>query len=611
MSSLVVWSMLVSAGTAPSSAQGTITTVAGGGIGDGGPATNARLDAPGGLFGTSAGLLLVTEVRGHRVRLVDEDGAIATLAGTGTQGYGGDGDPATGAELDTPADVCVGRDGSIYIADTGNNRVRRVDGDGIITTVAGGGESTADSVAALSASLSAPSGVTVDSAGVIYISDTGHARIVRVDTSGVLLQIAGGGSAVGDGGPALQAGLKLPLGLALDASGGLLIADQGDHRVRRIDLLSGVIETIAGTGGSGASGDGLTATAAEIGNPVDVAASEDGGVYIVERYNNRVQLVDAAGVVRTVAGTRAIGFSGDGGPAVEADLWEPASVFANGDGAIYIADRRNNRVRRAGSDGDIATAVGSGPVNVEVGTFFGDGAPATNAAFSDSLGVFVAGSGDVYIADSGNHRVRKIDASTGRVQTVAGTGEAGYSGDGSAAAAAVLNAPAFVFVDGEGNLLIADTGNHRIRKVDAATGVITTVAGDGRAGLLGDGSPATASHLNEPRGAVTDRSGHLFIADTGNNRIRRVDNFTGVITTFAGSGGIGIQGGFSGDGGAATDATLNQPAGLCFDAEGRLYIADSKNARIRRIDSEARSRPWPAMELPGMKAMAGRPRPHG
>jgi sugar lactone lactonase YvrE len=223
------------------------------------------------------------------------------------------------------------------------------------------------------------------------------------------------------------------------------------------------------------------------------------------------------------------------------------------------------------STGIITTVAGNG-----IPGYSGDGGPATSASLSGPSGVVVDATGNLLIADSSNYRIRRVDASTGIITTVAGNGIRGFSGDGGPATSASLS-PIGVAVDATGNLFIADTGNHRIRRVDESTGIITTVAGNGIRGFSGDGGPATSASLNYPTGVAVDGSGNLFIADAANNRIRWVDASTGIITTVAGNG----MPDYSGDGGPATSASLNGPSGVVVDAAGNLFIADNDNKRIR------------------------------
>ena len=562
-------------------ATGTITTVAGTGesgfSGDGGPATQAQLSQPASVAVDGAGNLYIADAVNHRIRKVDAMGTITTVAGTGESGFSGDGGPASEAQLNIPASVAVDGAGNLYIADLFNDRIRKVDATGTITTVAGTGESGfgGDGGPATQAQLQPPYGVAVDGAGNLYIVDRSNNRIRKVDPAGTITTVAGTGERgfSGDGGPASEAQLRAPTGVAVDGAGNLYIVDRSNNRIRKVDA-AGTITTVAGTGERRFGGDGGPASEAQLNYPLGVAVDGAGNLYIADTGNSRIRKVDATGTITTVAGTgERGGFSGDGGPATQAQLSQPASVAVDGAGNLYIADTTNSRIRKVDATGTITTVAGTG----ESG-FGGDGGPASEAQLNYPLGVAVDGAGNLYIADTGNNRIRKVDAA-GTITTVAGTGESGFGGDGGPASEALLNYPLGVAVDGAGNLYIADTTNGRIRKVDA-TGTITTVAGTGESGFGGDGGPATQAQLQPPYGVAVDGAGNLYIVDRSNNRIRKVDP-AGTITTVAGTG----ERGFSGDGGPASEAQLNSPLGVAVDGAGNLYIADTTNSRIRKVDA--------------------------
>ena len=324
------------------------------------------------------------------------------------------------------------------------------------------------------------------------------------------------------------------------------------------------ITTIAGTGERGFSGDGGPATQSRLYYPRGVAVDGDGNVYITDDYNHRIRKVDSTGTITTIAGTGrtgndAGGFGGDGGAAVRARLNSPSGVAVDGDGNVYIADQYNSRIRKVDSTGVITTIAGTG----ERG-FSGDGGPATQSRLYFPTGVAVDSVGNLYIVEGQNNRIRKVDSS-GVITTIAGTGERGSSGDGGPAVLARLWIPTGVALDGVGNLYIADRGNYRIRKVDSS-GVITTIGGRAARTLLGN-----------PRAVAVDGDGNLYIAD--GDRIRKVDSSGVIATTIAGTG----EQGFSGDGGPAVEARLHNPTGVAVDGDGNVYIADSGNGRIRKL----------------------------
>ena len=340
----------------------------------------------------------------------------------------------------------------------------------------------------------------------------------------------------------------------------------------------GIITTLAGNGTYGFGGDGGAATAAALSNPVYVASDRAGNIFVSDPDNDRVRRVDAAsGIITTVAGTGVSGFSGDGGPATEARLNTPAGLAVDGAGNLYIADYSNFRIRMvAAGTGIITTLAGTGTSGST-----GDGGPATGAQLASPYALAADAAGNMFIGLLGEARVRRVDAVTGVITTVAGTGTFGFSGDGGLATAAEMNGLYGLAFDGSGNLFVADLYNNRVRRVDATTGIITTVAGTGTMGFSGDGGPATAAALDYPLGLALDGAGNLFVADYNNQRVRMVAAATGVITTMAGAGTAG----FSGDGGPATEAAVNYPYGLAVDPAGNLYIADSNNSRVRKVGS--------------------------
>ena len=347
------------------------------------------------------------------------------------------------------------------------------------------------------------------------------------------------------------------------------------------------IATIAGTGDAGYrtggySGDGGSAVAARLNFPTALAVDGSGNLYVADTWNHRIRRVDATGTITTIAGTGAQGYSGDGGPAASALLDTPAGVALDVRGNRYIADSFNHRIRRVDAAGNITTIAGTGAQG-----FSGDGGPAVSAQLNSPAHVALDGQGNLYIADGFNNRVRRVDT-TGTITTIAGTGAQGFSGDHGPAVRARLNLPVSVALDGSGNLYIADRENHRIRRVDAS-GVITTIAGVGLGRFNGRDGPSVTAVLHRPAGVALDGSGNLYIADSGNHHVRRV-NTTGTITTIAGTtnaesrfGNRPIEGGYNGDSGPALEVRLDHPIGLALDGSGNLYVADSLNNRIRVV----------------------------
>jgi uncharacterized protein (TIGR03437 family) len=550
---------------------GVITTVAGNGThgfsGDNGPATSAQLNFgnggyPNGIAVDSAGNLYIADSGNARIRKVS-NGVITTVAGAGGYGSLGDNGPATSAYLNQPQGIAVDSAGNLYIADWQDNRIRKV-ANGVITTVAGNGTRgySGDNGLATTAQLAYPQGVAVDSAGNLYIADTSNSRIRKV-SNGVIATVAGDGTFgfSGDNGPATSAQLNGPSGVAVDFAGGLYIGDQLNQRIRKVS--NEVITTVAGGGSS--IGDSGPATSAQFA-PAGVAVDSAGNLYIADSYNNRIRKV-TNGVIATVAGNGTQGFSGDNGPATSAQLnfgngGYPVGIAVDSAGSLFIADFANYRIRKV-TNGVITTVAGNGTPG-----FSGDNGPATSAQLNNRGGLAVDSAGNLYIADSGNARVRKV--SNGVITTVAGGGSS--FGDNGPATSAQLSVGG-IALDSAGNLYIADFYNYRVRKV--SNGVITTVAGDGVPGFSGDDGPATSAQLAYPQGVAVDSAGNLYIADTDNSRIRKVSN--GAITTVAGNG----TSGYSGDGGPATSAELEVPEDIAVDSAGKVYIADWNNWTVR------------------------------
>ncbi len=337
--------------------------------------------------------------------------------------------------------------------------------------------------------------------------------------AGDISTVAGTGLAgySGDGGAATSALLSRPSGVAVDSSGNLFIADRDNHRIRKVDT-SGVITTVAGTGKFGYSGDGGPATAARLDNPIDLEVDGAGNLFIADFFNHVIRKVDTSGTITTVAGIgRRSGYSGDGGPATSALLYYPAGVDVVPSGELLIADFGNSVIRKVDTSGIITTVAGTGFAG-----YSGDGGPATSAQLYQAADVAQDQAGNLWIADRENHRIRRVDTS-GIITTVAGTGTAGYSGDGGPASAALLNLPSGIIVDSIGNIVISEVGSSVARRIDPS-GVITTVAGTGTAGYSGDGGPATSARLSSPTDVALDGSGNLFIADATNHVVRKVEN---------------------------------------------------------------------------------------
>ena len=629
---------------------GKINTVAGNGVagfgGDGGPATSAQINLPFGVAVDATNNLYVLDSGNYRVRKVTPNGIISTIAGNGTGGFGGDGGLATAATL-APRAIVLDSAANIYIAD--NYRVRKITAaTGIINTIAGNGRDgfSGDGGPALAASFSqGPISLAIDRIGNLYTLE--YNRVRKIDPTGNINTVAGGVFPLVDGEevPARSVGLYAPRGIAVDSENNLYITESPfeANRVRKVSP-SGIIWTVAGGGTVLDFRDGEFATSVWLHIPWNVAISESGRIYIINLHqiaqcvpitadtiaptiaitspttnsfhataaaainvsgttadNNSVRQVtwatdrgkfgiaegtsnwtiknlplqfginnltvtvwdqlgnsasavltinyDPGPFIKRVAGAGTRGFNLETGSAASAQLWSPETVAIDLSGNLFIADTGNHRIRKVARDGTITTFAGNGQIGSR-----GDGGQAVNAEFNSPNGVVVDASGVVYVADTNNHRVRRI-APSGVITTIAGTGIDGFSGDGGAAMAAKLDTPVGLALDGAGNLFIADAGNHRVRKLNLSTGVISTAAGNGY-GSGGDGGAALDARLFFPTGMAFDRAGNLYVADTGNHRIRKVTP-SGIISTVAGTGSAG----FSGDGGAAQNAQINAPGG--------------------------------------------------
>ncbi|MEP6961832.1 MAG: NHL repeat-containing protein, partial [Acidobacteriota bacterium] len=520
---------------------GAIHTVAGSGVytanlptGDGGPALSATITSFGSFVLSASGEIFIAEPLAHRIRKVDRAGIITTVAGTGTPGFSGDGGPAAAAQINNPAALALDNSGTLYFGDLGNGRIRKMTPDGIVSTVA---TAAADSLG-------------FDASGRLLYSGPAAPQILRLNASGPPTLIAGSTAVgfAGDGGPALAAQFRLSLSFAADAQS-LFIADSLNFRVRKVDA-GGVVSTVAGTGDARFVGDGSAPLSTPLFNPVGLAVDANGSLYIGESSGNRVRKL-SAGVITTIAGTgfaNSRGTNGDGGPATQAVLQTPLDVAFDSAGNLYVAERNTTSLRKVAPDGSISSvprpAVPWGPYGVA----------------SDRQGI-------LYITDESRDSVYRYDGK-GTPQRIAGTGARGNSGDGGPALSATFNGPSGIAVDAGGNIFVADRGNGRIRKIDA-NGNISTFA--------------AAPNLVYPLGLTFDTNGNLYVADVFYIRKIAPD---GTVTTVAGSA-AGAQSPTpvsAGDGKLATQALIANAQDVALDAAGNVYFTEGRpNGRVRAI----------------------------
>ncbi len=642
------------------SAQYTINTVAGGGPNNV-PAQQAGVGSPVSVALDRAGDVYISDAYSNQIFKISS-GTLTLVAGNGTSGYSGDGGAPTSAALNEPEGIFVDGSGNIFIADSGNNVIREVAAStGNIATVAGnftlGGGYSGDGSAATSAQLNDPFGVFADASGNIFIADTDNNVIREVSaSSGNISTVAGnfkaGSGYTGDNGPATSARLAAPQSVYLDSAGNIFIADTLNSVIRAVNrgtasaaiagvtIPAGDIATIAGTNYNAISGTACqfttaktnTALSAFLCEPTGIFVDGSENIYIADTDNYAIREVSTSGTISTVAGTLgSFGFAGNGAAATAALLSYPSSMTVDGSGDIFIADTANFVVREV-TGGNIQPFAGN-----NTRAFSGDGGLATSAALDAPGGVFVDAAGNVYIADTNSSAIRVfnpgsqavtiagVTIAAGDIATVAGNGTfcavpiSGGCGDGAAATSAQLNFPSGVFVDGSGNIYIADTGlpeseNSVIRVVNGGTSAVTiagvaiapgfieTVVGTlGTAGFAGDGDAPSSAELFNPQGVTLDAAGNIFIADTINNAIRVVNTGTtplligaatiapGTINTVAGTPPTACEDPSSGcgDNGPANAAALNFPTSISVDIADDIYIADSSNSAVRVVNASA------------------------
>jgi len=573
--------------------RGNITTVAGNGTagfsGDGGKATEAQLSRPSGVAVDGKGNLYIADRSNDRIRMVNSKGIITTFAGNGMDGFKGDSGPATKAQLSKPFGLALDKKGNLYIADRGNNRVRRINPQGIIHTVAGDGGFffMGDNGPAYRASIAGPTGVAVDKNGVLYIADRNNNRIRSVDTQGMIRTIAGTGHQDynGDSEMARDTNLHLPFGVALDQDDKLLVVDRSHYRIRRVDTRRGGITTVAGNGIKMFAGDGGPAAGAKLSFPHGIAVDKKDNLIISDKGHYRIRRVTQDGIIQTIAGNGIRGNIGDGLPALKASIYGATSLKLNGKGEIFIVSPSGftSLIRKVDEKGIMREVLGTVSKHyldsIAKSKYKGKvqtGELAIITTFSD---IAFDPKGNMFISDRLNHQIRKISAQ-GEITTIAGTGESAYYGDGGPASEAAFRDPGALTTDKEGNLYIADGANNMIRKIDTK-GIVSTIGGNGNHENSGDGGPALKAGIRNMDYLAMSPTGELHIAGMNSHVVRKITK-DGKIATVAGTG----YQGYFGDGGPGPKAMLKSPSAVTFDSKGNLYISDMGNSRIRKVDTK-------------------------
>jgi uncharacterized protein (TIGR03437 family) len=581
----------------------TVSTFAGSSNnGDGGPATQAFVSILEGVCADSAGNVYLADADDNRIRMINPAGIISTFAGAGVAGYAGDGGPATQAYLRAPYGIRFDSGGNLFIADLGNNAIRRVATDGTMSTVAD--------------NLASPRNLAFGSDGSLYVSEFSANRVSRVNADGTTKPVAGNGTGgfSGDGGPATAASLNGPAGIVFDIAGSLYIADSGNARVRKVTP-DGSISTVAGEGSTGG------AATLPFSEPTGVTADPAGNVYVTNVDLPHTIRMDPDGSLRQLPGYgRDVFFSpagnlllageqhlqtlypdgtftdvldqstytfGDGGPANQARFESVTAIAIDGQGQVTVADAAFRRIRQVALNGVINAL----PVSDYV-------TDPQSLAFNAAGAFYVADGGSILISNGGAEPAvfaPNLVNPEGLTFDTGGTlyftnANSLFRADGQTPPTPIagpFGAPAGLAMDSAGDLYVADAGTNRILEV-FANGTETVIAGTGASGYSGDLGYANTARLAAPAGVWMDPSGLLWIADTGNNVIRTVDT-NGIIQTVAGTG----AGGFSGDGGPATEALLSSPTGVVEDSSGNIYVADSGNRRVRELTVGASGGPSP------------------
>jgi uncharacterized protein (TIGR03437 family) len=551
--------------------QATVTTLAGqygenASSGDGGPASAALLNQPQQICVDASGNIYIVEMAGYVRRIDGQTSVITTIAGTGSSVFAGDGGPAKSASLVRPTGIAVDSSGNIYIADTGDVRIRKIGaGSGIITTIAGTGRvlETGDGGPATAASFVQLGALAIDSKGNVWLTDGDRVRRITIST-GTIATVAGNGTAAlsGDGGLATQAAVDMPSGLAIVGSGDLYIADTGNERIRLVTAAGGIISTVAGTS---QNGDGGLAAGAVLNNAQGAVTDASGNLFIAQGTSIR-EVNAATGMITTFAGGGTS--TQDGVTALQAKL-SPISLTFDAAGNLIVGEA--GLIRRINSSGIVTTIAGTGATG-----YSGDNGPATAAQVGYVSALAIDSTGGILFVDSGNKRVRRIDGSSGIVTTVAGNG-GNFGGLGVTATSMGIGSVAGVAVDGSGNIYIGGLQLYYLLKISPA-GAVSVAGGIGGCGYIGDGGPATLAGICQPTSIVADAAGNVFVGDTTCYCVRRIAAGTGIIQTVLGTGAAG----YSGDGGAANLAQLRSVSSIALFGT-TLYVTDGTAGTVRAV----------------------------
>lgn len=536
---------------------GVVSTLAGTGVigSTNGAGTVAAFNGPTGVAVDNSGNVYVADQKNQLIREILPSGLVSTFAGTGAKGFANS--SVELAVFNSPTGVAVDKSGNVYVADNGNNMIRMIDPSENVTTLAGTGSLGSNNGPAATATFNGPFGVTVDTLGNIFVADQGNNMIRSINSSGVVSTLAGSGSSGAQNGIGATATFGLPSGIAVNDAGNVYVADLTNDLIREISAADSVT-TLAGNGNAGSANSSTTVS---FSSPSGVAVDAQLNLYVADQGNNVIRKINSKGVVTTLAGNGIKALVN--GPALAASFYSPYGIAVDGNGNLYVSEL-DNVIRMISTSGMVSTLAGSG----QPGSTNGTGAA---ASFNQPAGIAVDAAGNVYVADAGNNLIRMISPA-GVVSTLAGNGKSGYIINEIGTAAGFTH-PAGVAVDTSGNVYVADAGNHAIRKIDPAGGTSTLAGGFGAGSLDGTGTNAKFGY---PTGIAIDINGNVFVSDFSYNEIRVVSS-SGVVNTLAGNVSIGSANG------VGNAATFNQPVSLAVDRNSNMYVADMGNNLIRKV----------------------------